>query len=121
MGLIDGALLYPATEEFLLFWREGLMRLLRGHEVIFVLREDSLDDLRFFGFARDDGDLPALAGLEREFADVEPEATFAGFLIESMAMEAGVRHDRTDVTVEADGVGRRVGSEQGGKAEDGDG
>ena len=112
MGFVDGALGDPATEEFLLGRRQRLVRFLLRHDVFGVVREDTFDDLALFRLARDDGDLAALAGLERLFAEIQAQAAFARLRVEAVAMEAGVRHDRTDVAVEADGVRRRISPEE---------
>ena len=112
MGFVDGALGDPAAEEFLLGRRQRLVRFLLRHDVFGVVREDAFDDLALFRLARDDGDLAALAGLERFFAEIQAQAAFARLRVEAVAMEAGVRHDRTDVAVEADGVRRRISSEE---------
>ena len=71
MGFVDRALGDPATEEFLLGRRQRLVRFFLRHDVFGVVREDTFDDLALLGLAGDDGDLPALAGLQRIFTDVQ--------------------------------------------------
>ena len=97
------------------------MRRLFRHEVVFVLGEDAFNDFRCLGLTWDDGNLPTLARLQGEFADVETEVSLARLRVEAVAVETGVRHNRTDVAVEADGVIGLVGGDQGGQAEDGNG
>ena len=97
------------------------MRRLFRHEVVFVLGENPFNDFRCLGLAWDDGNLPTLARLQGEFADVETEVSLTRLRVEAVAVETGVRHDRTDVAVEVDGVIGLVGGEQGGQAEDGNG
>ena len=67
---VHGALGDPSAEEFFLGGREGLVRLLFGHDVFSVGREDTFDDLALFWLAGYDGDLAALAGLQRILANV---------------------------------------------------
>ena len=124
--LVGRPLRDPATEEFLLRLGQGLVGLLLRHQVLFVLGVEALDDLGFVGLARDDRERAALAGLEGFVAEVEAEATLARLRVEPVAVEAGVRHDRPDVAVEHDGVGRLVGGReqdgtgQGGGGEEGE-
>ena len=103
--LVDGSLGDPAAEELFLGICQRLVRLLFRHDVFGVGREDAFDDLTLIRLARYDRDRAALAGLQRVFAEIEAQAAFTGLRIEAVAMEAGVRHDRTDVAIEADGVG----------------
>ena len=67
---VHGALGDPAAEEFFLGGREGLVRLLFGHDFFSVGREDTFDDFALFWFAGNDGDFTALTGLEGFFAEV---------------------------------------------------
>ena len=120
VGFVDGTLRDPAAEEFLLRSGEGLVRLLVRHHVIFVLGEETLDDLALLGLARDDGDFAALAGLQRFGTDVQAQLTFSRLSVEAVAVEAGVRHDRTNVAIEADRIGGFGGSEESGDEQRGD-
>jgi hypothetical protein len=106
---VDRALGDPAAEEFLLGRSQRLVRFLLRHDVRGIVREDAFDDLALIRLTRDDGDLAALAGLQRFFADVEAESALARLRVEAVAVETGVRHDRTDVPVEADGLRGAVG------------
>ena len=90
------------------------MRLLFRHDVFGVGREDALDDLALIRLAGYDRDRAALAGFQRVFAEIEAQAAFTGLRIEAVAMETGVRHDRTDVAIEADRIGGFGGSEEAG-------
>ena len=112
MGFVDGTLRDPAAEEFLLGGREGLVRLLVRHHVIFVLGEETFDDFALIGLAWDDRDGAALAGLQCVVAEIQTQAAFARLRVEAVAMEAGVRHDRTDVAIEADRIGGFGGTEE---------
>ena len=112
MGFVDGAFGDPAPEEFLLGRRQRFVRFFLRHDIFGVVREDAFDDLALLGLAGDDGDLPALAGLQRFFTDIQAQAAFARLRIEAVAMKAGVRHDRSDVAVEADDIAGRVGTEE---------
>ena len=68
---VHGALGDPAAQEFFLGGREGLVRLLFGHDVFGVGREDAFDDLALFWLSGYDGDLAALTGLQRILANVQ--------------------------------------------------
>ena len=118
MRLVDGALGDPAAEEFLLRGREGFVCLLRRHRIFLV--EDAEDDFAFVRVSGYDGEGSFLGLADCLFAHIEPQAGFAGFRIEAVAVEARVRQDRPDVAVEAHGL-RRGGDgwEKQGKREKG--
>ena len=111
---VDGALGDPAAEEFFLRGAQGLVRLLFGHDVFGIRREDALDDLALVRFARHDRDLAALAGFERFFPDIQAESALARLRVEAVAVETRVGHQRTDVPVEADGLRGAVGGQEAG-------
>ena len=67
---VDGALGDPPTEEFLLGGREGLVRLLVRHHIVFVLGEETFDDFALVGFTRHNRDGAAFPGLQGVFTDI---------------------------------------------------
>lgn len=105
MGLVFGALGNPATEQFLLGGCERLVGLRRRHEVVGIGAEDPMDQLTGLGVSRFEG----LSG-QSFLAEVETEFSLPGVFVGSVAMEAGVGQDGTDVPIVLDpvgGVGRR--------------
>ena len=117
--LILGALGDPAAEELLLFGRERLVGLVRGHGIAFV--ENADDDLALVRVARDDGEDSVFGLFDGLVADVEPQPGLAGVRIETVAVEAGVRHDGPDVAVKRNfRRSGRLGSVHAGQGNKGD-
>jgi hypothetical protein len=108
VGFVGSAFSDPAAEEFFLSGGEGFVGLFWRHGVFVV--EDAGDDLAFVRVAGDDGEGAFFGLFDGFFADVEAEAGFAGFGVETVAVEAGVRHDGADVAIERH---RRRGGEEG--------
>ena len=77
VGLVRRTLGDPPTEEFLLRVRQRLVGLLLRHQVVLILRIETLDDLGLVGFTRHDGERAALAGLQRLLAKVQAQSALA--------------------------------------------
>jgi len=98
-----GALCHPAADRIFLRGSQFLVRECRRHDAR-VLGKDALDDSAVFRIARDDGDHVGLACFDGLVTDVEPESRHTRILVRAMAPETRVRHDRTNVAIEADGA-----------------
>lgn len=108
VGFVNSAFGDPAAEEFFLGGGEGFVGLLGRHGVFVV--EDAGDDFAFVRVTGDDGEGAFFGLFDGFFADVEAEAGFAGFGVETVAVEAGIRHEGADVAIERD---RWRGGEEG--------
>src|SRR5262249_18972665 len=102
--LILRALCDPLANGLLLGLAQFLVRELRRHNPG-VLGEDALDNGAALRIAGNDGDYTRLSSFERLVANIEPQVRHAGVLVGTVASETGIRHDRTDVAVEADSAG----------------
>ena len=101
VSFVFRALGHPAADGIFLRRIQFLVGELRRHDPG-VFGEDPLDDLAVIWIAGDDRDHVGLSGFERFVADVEPQSRHARVLVRAVAAETGVRHDRTNVAVEAD-------------------
>ena len=99
MGFVFGALRDPAPDQFLLGFAECLVGGGGRHEVIGILGEEPFDDCALVGLAGDDGKLPGLGRLQRLVAPVETEVGFARGGVRTVAVEAVLREERTDVAI----------------------
>ena len=114
-----GTLLDPTPQETLLRLVEVEMGLWRRHDVIGIRREDPLHELRSRRITRFDDPGAILPGLEETLALVEPELGLAGLVIGSVAEEAAIREQRSDLEIEVDPlVGSRRPNEQGHRGQD---
>ena len=100
VGFVDSAFGDPAAEEFFLGGGEGFVGLFGRHGVFVV--EDAGNDFAFVRVTGDDGEGAFFGFFDGLFADVEAEAGFAGFGVETVAVEAGIRHEGADVAIERD-------------------
>ena len=100
VGFVDSAFGDPASEELFLGGGEGFVGLFGRHGVFVV--EDAGDDFAFVRVTGDDGEGAFFGLFDGFFADVEAEAGFAGFGVEAVAVEAGIRHEGADVAIERD-------------------
>ena len=117
-----GALLDPSLDLRHLRGLQRLVRLGRGHDLVFVLGDDALEKRALVGLSFDDGRGLFLAVLilprgEEAGLGVETQAGLARAGVGAVAMEAGVGEHRADVAVELHGVrgegGRGEQGEQG--------
>ena len=83
-----------------------LVRIRRRHEIVFVLRDEALEEVADLRLVFDDGGLLAVLGGEEACFGVEPQAGFARAWIGAVAVEAGVCEDGADVLVEANRLRR---------------
>ncbi len=99
------SLRYPSLERVDLFRGERLVRGLRRHPARFLLVRDPLNDEAFGRLARDDRGTRFALG-KSSFPGIEPQAGHARVLVGAMAMEARVRQDGPNFTLEINcGVG----------------
>ena len=108
----------PFLEQRELRGRDGLVLLGRRHHVVGVRRFDALDQFALLRLARQDDEVSLAVALGVLFV-VEPQFSFAAFLIRSVAGDAVLGKDRTDLTAEVDRFGRADGAEQDAKEKGG--
>src|SRR5262249_31792028 len=108
VGLIFGALLDPALEQFLLGGGELLVAGGRRHHVPRPRRQDAADE-GTRQVAGDDGTAARLGRLQRLLANVEAQTGLALFRVGTMTLEAVIREDGPDVAVVLDGRPLRDG------------
>jgi len=119
------ALFDPAAHERDLVGQELLMGFRRRHDLILILGEHALEEGALVGLALDDGRrffLAALVGARREEArfGVEAEAGLAGAGVRSVAVEAVVGEQGSDVAVELHVVRREgCGKDEGQESQEG--
>ena len=115
MSLVLAPLSDPAFEQVDLCCGEFLATVDRWHVLIPVLRGDSLHEQARFGLARNDyprlcaGSVRSIAlrplfvgGSMKAFQGIESQICFPLVLVRSVAEEAVVREDRTNVSIERD-------------------
>ena len=102
MLLVFGSLGDPSLEEILLSGRQLLVGVWRRHQVVFVCRENPVDQgtgVRFAGDKR--------LHRQRFLANVETQICLPMFGVGTVAVEAVVGKDRPDVAIELHRVSRR--------------
>lgn len=100
MGLPRSTFRDPGFKEGDLAGFELSMGLGRRHDFVWVFVEETLIEGTVVGSAFDDGG--ATGGVEEAGLSVESQTGFAGAGVGTVAMEAGVSEDRTDVFIERD-------------------
>ena len=108
----------PFLEQCELGGRDGLVLLGRRHYVVGVRRFDALDEFALLRLARQDDEVSLAVALGVLFV-VEPQFSFAAFLIRSVAGDAVLGKDRADLTAEVDRFGRADGAEDDAEEEGG--
>ena len=94
----------PGLEQGQLFGGNRLMLLRRRHDLLGVLRFDALDERAQLGLAGHDRDVAFPVGLRGGLV-VEAQLGLARLLVGSVAGDAVLGEDGTDLAAEADGLG----------------
>ena len=99
--LVFGALGYPLAKGLFLLQGEFVCATRWGHDLILVLVEDTIDHFAFVGIVGDDRAYTVVVS-DGVFSDIEAHTRFSGIFIETVAVEAILRKDGSNVTVEFD-------------------
>ena len=79
-----------------------LMRMIGWrHHLVFIIVEDSVDQFALLEVARNNG-AEAVVVRIGTFRDVQTKISFAGALIDAMAIETGIGENGADITIEAE-------------------
>ena len=71
------------------------------HHLVFIIVEDSVDQFALLEVARNNG-AEAVVVRIGTFRDVQTKISFAGALIDAMAIETGIGENGADITIEAE-------------------
>ena len=112
MSLVDRPFGDPPADRVLLRVGQILVRVLGRHHVGAGC-ENALDDLALVRIAGNDRQASRASGPGGLFADVEAHLRFPRVPVGPVAAEAGIRHDRPHVAIEAHGGGTTAADDNG--------
>ena len=90
----------PALEELPVLLAERVLRVRRRHDLLFVLREDALDQLALFGVSENNGGPAGLSSALRRLALIESQTGLACLLVRAVALETVLRQNGPNPGVE---------------------
>ena len=109
MPLVGCSLIDPLADAFDLPWGQRFSRLRRGHDQFGILAVDTGPDFALGRLSRNDCQVAALASLQGVLVKIQPQVTLPLLSVRSVALEAMLRENRSDIAIEGQRFGGQLG------------
>jgi hypothetical protein len=102
-------LIDPLPDAFDLPWGQRFSRLGWGHDQFGILAVDTGPDFALGRLSRDDCQVAALASLQGVLVKIQSQVTLPLLSVRSVALEAMLRENRSDIAIEGKRIGGGLG------------